>query len=172
MDPPADIVISDPGHLGYLDITWSLPTSLTDKTECPKLYQLEYFDTYRDRWNVSANHLILPLLTRLTSWQEFRDFSHPISYPNETMNGCIVMSLLQHDLAGLRHGSVSNYAHLQVHSFLLGYCSNTASKHIGCPLSRIFVSLFCRGLKNPDVWAIIPNKTYVIAVWCVLPRIV
>ncbi|XP_030292877.1 interleukin-13 receptor subunit alpha-2 isoform X2 [Sparus aurata] len=51
VDPPADIVISDPGHLGYLDITWSLPTSLTDKTECPKLYQLEYFDTYRDRWN-------------------------------------------------------------------------------------------------------------------------
>ncbi|XP_036976274.1 interleukin-13 receptor subunit alpha-2 isoform X2 [Acanthopagrus latus] len=51
VDPPADIVISDPGHLGYLDITWSLPTSLINKTECPKLYHLEYFDTYSDRWS-------------------------------------------------------------------------------------------------------------------------
>ncbi|XP_073336216.1 interleukin-13 receptor subunit alpha-2 isoform X2 [Pagrus major] len=51
VDPPVDIVISDPGHLGYLDITWSLPTSLINKTECPKLYQLEYFDTYRNSWS-------------------------------------------------------------------------------------------------------------------------
>ncbi|XP_070700346.1 interleukin-13 receptor subunit alpha-2 isoform X2 [Pempheris klunzingeri] len=50
VDPPEDIVIIDPGHLGHLQITWSLPSSLVNKTECPKLYQLEYFDTYEDTW--------------------------------------------------------------------------------------------------------------------------
>ncbi|XP_070773377.1 interleukin-13 receptor subunit alpha-2 isoform X1 [Enoplosus armatus] len=51
VDPPVDLGILDPGHLGHLEITWSPSASLTDMTECPKLYQLEYFDTYRDSWS-------------------------------------------------------------------------------------------------------------------------
>ncbi|KAA8587030.1 hypothetical protein FQN60_000866 [Etheostoma spectabile] len=50
VDPPEDLVILDPGHLGYLEITWSPPASLINMTECPILYQLEYFNTYRDSW--------------------------------------------------------------------------------------------------------------------------
>ncbi|KAM9348901.1 interleukin-13 receptor subunit alpha-2 [Symphorus nematophorus] len=50
VDPPLDVQILDPGHLGYLNITWSLPTSLINTTECPKMYQLEYFNTYKDSW--------------------------------------------------------------------------------------------------------------------------
>ncbi|XP_076605838.1 interleukin-13 receptor subunit alpha-2 isoform X2 [Chaetodon auriga] len=50
VDPPEELVISDPGHLGHLQISWSLPASLINRTECPKLYQLEYFNTYRDSW--------------------------------------------------------------------------------------------------------------------------
>ncbi|XP_035523210.1 interleukin-13 receptor subunit alpha-2 [Morone saxatilis] len=50
VDPPEDIVILDPGHLGHLVITWNMPASLINMTECPKQYQLEYFDTYRDSW--------------------------------------------------------------------------------------------------------------------------
>lgn len=52
VDPPVDITISDPGYLGYLEISWSLPASLINTTECPKLYQLEYFDTFRNSWSV------------------------------------------------------------------------------------------------------------------------
>ncbi|XP_074528807.1 interleukin-13 receptor subunit alpha-2 isoform X2 [Halichoeres trimaculatus] len=52
VDPPDDIVISDPGYLGYLEISWSLPASLINTTECPKLYQVEYFNTYKDSWSV------------------------------------------------------------------------------------------------------------------------
>ncbi|XP_038565273.1 interleukin-13 receptor subunit alpha-2 isoform X1 [Micropterus salmoides] len=51
VDPPEDLVILDPGHLGQLEITWSPPASLINMTECPKLYQLEYFNTYSDSWN-------------------------------------------------------------------------------------------------------------------------
>lgn len=54
VDPPDDLMVLDPGFLGYLKISWSPPASLTNATECPKLYQLEYFDAYRGKWNVSA----------------------------------------------------------------------------------------------------------------------
>nr|XP_033492603.1 interleukin-13 receptor subunit alpha-2 isoform X2 [Epinephelus lanceolatus] len=50
VDPPEDLVISDPGHLGHLDITWSPPASLINVTECQKQYQLEYFNTYKNTW--------------------------------------------------------------------------------------------------------------------------
>ncbi|KAG7236702.1 hypothetical protein INR49_000596 [Caranx melampygus] len=50
VDPPEDLVILDPGHLGHLYITWSPPSSLINMTECPKLYQLEYFNTYKNSW--------------------------------------------------------------------------------------------------------------------------
>ncbi|XP_026185016.1 interleukin-13 receptor subunit alpha-2 isoform X1 [Mastacembelus armatus] len=50
VDPPEDLVILDPGHLGELDITWKPPASLISVTECSTLYQLEYFNTYRNDW--------------------------------------------------------------------------------------------------------------------------
>ncbi|XP_022618249.1 interleukin-13 receptor subunit alpha-2-like isoform X2 [Seriola dumerili] len=50
VEPPEDLMILDPGHLGHLEITWSPPASLINMTECPKLYQLEYFDTYKNSW--------------------------------------------------------------------------------------------------------------------------
>lgn len=52
VDPPEDLVITDPGLLGRLQITWSRPASLINMTDCSELYQLEYFDTYRNSWNL------------------------------------------------------------------------------------------------------------------------
>ncbi|XP_077361291.1 interleukin-13 receptor subunit alpha-2 isoform X2 [Festucalex cinctus] len=51
VDPPEEINIIDPGHLGHLDITWSLPASLINFQECLR-YQVEYFNTYAQRWDV------------------------------------------------------------------------------------------------------------------------
>ncbi|KAM8899101.1 interleukin-13 receptor subunit alpha-2 isoform 2-T2 [Spinachia spinachia] len=51
VDPPEDLAISDPGHLGHLQIRWSPPATLKNSTECSKRYQLEYFDTYSNRWD-------------------------------------------------------------------------------------------------------------------------
>ncbi|XP_041657002.1 interleukin-13 receptor subunit alpha-2 isoform X2 [Cheilinus undulatus] len=51
VDPPEDLMVSDLGLLGHLEITWSPPASLIDVTECQKMYQLEYFNTYRDSWS-------------------------------------------------------------------------------------------------------------------------
>nr|XP_020454678.1 interleukin-13 receptor subunit alpha-2-like isoform X2 [Monopterus albus] len=50
VDPPEELVIIDPGHFGHLEITWSPPASLINMTECPVLYQVEYFNSYRNRW--------------------------------------------------------------------------------------------------------------------------
>lgn len=52
VDPPEDLVVLDPGHLGHLEIAWSLPSSLINMTECSTRYQLEYFDTYKDSWTL------------------------------------------------------------------------------------------------------------------------
>ncbi|KAM4620195.1 interleukin-13 receptor subunit alpha-2 isoform 2-T2 [Polymixia lowei] len=51
VDPPEDIVILDHDHLGLLQIKWSPPASLFNVTECQKRFQLEYFNTYQNRWN-------------------------------------------------------------------------------------------------------------------------
>ncbi|KAK5858455.1 hypothetical protein PBY51_002592 [Eleginops maclovinus] len=51
VDPPVDVVISDVGQLGRLQISWSPPASQVNVTECSQLYQLEYFDTYIDSWS-------------------------------------------------------------------------------------------------------------------------
>ncbi|XP_034406951.1 interleukin-13 receptor subunit alpha-2 isoform X2 [Cyclopterus lumpus] len=60
-DPPEDLVISDLGHLGHLQIRWSPPASFMNMTECSKLYQLEYFNTYKNSWTairtVQPEHL-------------------------------------------------------------------------------------------------------------------
>ncbi|XP_037126325.1 interleukin-13 receptor subunit alpha-2 isoform X1 [Syngnathus acus] len=52
VDPPEEIKIIDPGHLGRMEITWTLPASLIHIQECPTLYQLEYFNAYMQRWDV------------------------------------------------------------------------------------------------------------------------
>ncbi|XP_028276643.1 interleukin-13 receptor subunit alpha-2 isoform X2 [Parambassis ranga] len=51
VDPPADLSVFDNGRLGYLDITWSPPSSLRYRTDCTTVYQLEYFNTYRGSWS-------------------------------------------------------------------------------------------------------------------------
>ncbi|KAM6983523.1 interleukin-13 receptor subunit alpha-2 [Tautogolabrus adspersus] len=51
VDPPENLMIKDPGHLGHLEITWSPPANLINMTECSKLYQLEYFNTYKGSWS-------------------------------------------------------------------------------------------------------------------------
>ncbi|XP_077402866.1 interleukin-13 receptor subunit alpha-2 [Vanacampus margaritifer] len=51
VDPPEEIKIIDHGHLGRLDITWTLPTSLINFQECLR-YQVEYFNAYAKRWDV------------------------------------------------------------------------------------------------------------------------
>nr|XP_046267487.1 interleukin-13 receptor subunit alpha-2 isoform X2 [Scatophagus argus] len=51
VDPPEELVIFDPGHLGHLQITWNLPASLINTTECQKMYHLEYFNTYKNSWS-------------------------------------------------------------------------------------------------------------------------
>lgn len=53
VSPPKNLVITDPGHLGQLEITWNPPDSLPNVTECSVRYQLEY-NTYRESWAVSA----------------------------------------------------------------------------------------------------------------------
>ncbi|XP_071754283.2 interleukin-13 receptor subunit alpha-2 isoform X1 [Centroberyx gerrardi] len=50
VDPPEDLVIFDPGHLGLLQIQWSPAASLLNMTDCQQYFQLEYFNTYQDRW--------------------------------------------------------------------------------------------------------------------------
>ncbi|XP_059207174.1 interleukin-13 receptor subunit alpha-2 [Centropristis striata] len=50
VDPPENLEIIDLGHLGHVEIAWSPPASLINMTECSELYQLEYFNTYKDSW--------------------------------------------------------------------------------------------------------------------------
>ncbi|XP_055370451.1 interleukin-13 receptor subunit alpha-2 isoform X2 [Betta splendens] len=50
-DPPEDLEILDPGHLGRLEIRWSPPSSSVSARECSVRYQLEYFDAYQDTWS-------------------------------------------------------------------------------------------------------------------------
>lgn len=58
VDPPENLRLFDPGHLGHLEMTWSPPASLTNVTQCLKLYQLEYFNSYTNSWTVGINHVI------------------------------------------------------------------------------------------------------------------
>ncbi|XP_047462048.1 interleukin-13 receptor subunit alpha-2 isoform X1 [Mugil cephalus] len=51
VDPPEDLAVFDPGHLGRLKISWSPPGRLINMTECSVSYHLEYFDTYKNSWS-------------------------------------------------------------------------------------------------------------------------
>ncbi|XP_027000007.1 interleukin-13 receptor subunit alpha-2 [Tachysurus fulvidraco] len=58
VDPPENIKIIDPGHLGYLNIEWSQPSSLFNLSNCDIRYQLRFYDTYTERWKgVQTNKL-------------------------------------------------------------------------------------------------------------------
>ncbi|KAL6463310.1 hypothetical protein MHYP_G00277010 [Metynnis hypsauchen] len=50
VDPPANIKITDPGHLGHLKIEWNRPSSLQNLTDCTVRYQLRFYNTYTERW--------------------------------------------------------------------------------------------------------------------------
>ncbi|XP_036404377.1 interleukin-13 receptor subunit alpha-2 [Megalops cyprinoides] len=50
VDPPRDLQIMDPGHLGQLHVHWALPTSLENVTDCMVRFQLQYFDYEEERW--------------------------------------------------------------------------------------------------------------------------
>ncbi|XP_056141002.1 interleukin-13 receptor subunit alpha-2 [Lampris incognitus] len=50
VDPPEDVMIFDPGQLGFLQIHWKPPLSLLHATESHKRFQLEYFNTFQDSW--------------------------------------------------------------------------------------------------------------------------
>uniref|UniRef100_A0A667WZ43 Interleukin 13 receptor, alpha 2 n=1 Tax=Myripristis murdjan TaxID=586833 RepID=A0A667WZ43_9TELE len=52
VDPPENLTILDPGHLGSLQIHWSPPASLLNMKDCHKRFQLEYFNTYEDQWTI------------------------------------------------------------------------------------------------------------------------
>ncbi|KAM9440771.1 interleukin-13 receptor subunit alpha-2 [Clarias gariepinus] len=50
VDPPENIKVIDPDHLGYLRVEWSPPSSLQDVTNCNVRYQLRFYDAYTGRW--------------------------------------------------------------------------------------------------------------------------
>ncbi|XP_051903411.1 interleukin-13 receptor subunit alpha-2 [Hippocampus zosterae] len=52
VDPPEEIKIIDPDHLGHLEITWTLPASLRKLKDCPKRYRVEYFNAYSQSWDI------------------------------------------------------------------------------------------------------------------------
>ncbi|XP_076025247.1 interleukin-13 receptor subunit alpha-2 isoform X2 [Genypterus blacodes] len=51
VDPPEDLTIIDPGHLGLLKIQWRPPTSLSNIIDCQKMFRVEYFSTDENAWN-------------------------------------------------------------------------------------------------------------------------
>ncbi|KAG7484750.1 hypothetical protein MATL_G00053320 [Megalops atlanticus] len=50
VDPPVNLEMTDPGHLGHLHIHWTLPASLENLTDCLVRFQLQFFNTYEDTW--------------------------------------------------------------------------------------------------------------------------
>ncbi|KAJ8281789.1 hypothetical protein COCON_G00043080 [Conger conger] len=50
VDPPWNIQIIDPGYLGQLNVTWALPKSLENRTDCAFRFQLQFFNTYEGEW--------------------------------------------------------------------------------------------------------------------------
>uniref|UniRef100_A0A3Q2TBS7 Interleukin 13 receptor, alpha 2 n=1 Tax=Fundulus heteroclitus TaxID=8078 RepID=A0A3Q2TBS7_FUNHE len=53
VDPPEDLhAVLDPGRFGHLEITWRSPSSLMNLTNCHLQYQLEYFNTYKNKREV------------------------------------------------------------------------------------------------------------------------
>lgn len=57
VDPPGNIQIVDPGHLGQLYINWTLPASLQNRTDCEIRFELQYFNTYEGEWTTIRTRL-------------------------------------------------------------------------------------------------------------------
>lgn len=52
VDPPQNLTIINPGHLGHLEIHWSPSKEHTwMKEHCTVLYEPHYYDSYRNSWN-------------------------------------------------------------------------------------------------------------------------
>lgn len=72
LDPPQDVAIVDPGHLGVLEIHWS-PTEhiwMKDQGQCSVRYELDYFDSYRNSW--------ITIRTTLTSYRAQFDLGQEV----------------------------------------------------------------------------------------------
>ncbi|MBN3295316.1 I13R2 protein, partial [Amia calva] len=58
VNPPTDLQIIDPGHLGQLYVRWHPPASLENRKDCTVRYQLQYFNTYDGEWEtIRTSHL-------------------------------------------------------------------------------------------------------------------
>uniref|UniRef100_A0A3B4A177 Fibronectin type-III domain-containing protein n=1 Tax=Periophthalmus magnuspinnatus TaxID=409849 RepID=A0A3B4A177_9GOBI len=57
LDPPENLTITDPGHLGNLEISWSPSQEqvrMKEQGQCLVLYELHYYDSYSSSWTVSS----------------------------------------------------------------------------------------------------------------------
>lgn len=53
VDPPQDLAITDPGHLGNLEIRWSPSPKhiwMKEQGQCSVQYELHYYDSYSSSW--------------------------------------------------------------------------------------------------------------------------
>ncbi|XP_055082873.1 interleukin-13 receptor subunit alpha-2 [Periophthalmus magnuspinnatus] len=53
VDPPENLTITDPGHLGNLEISWSPSQEqvrMKEQGQCLVLYELHYYDSYSSSW--------------------------------------------------------------------------------------------------------------------------
>ncbi|XP_053329274.1 interleukin-13 receptor subunit alpha-2 [Spea bombifrons] len=50
VDPPSNLHIVDPGHLGMLDILWEPPATISAYRDCLVLYELQFQSTADDLW--------------------------------------------------------------------------------------------------------------------------
>ncbi|KAI4904192.1 hypothetical protein NFI96_010836 [Prochilodus magdalenae] len=108
-DPPTNIRITDPGHLGYLTIEWNQPSSLQDLTDCTVRYQLRFYDTYTERWR--------SVRTLKLSYEAQFDLEKPI----EVRMFTLVKGFCTNDTEV--HGEEVEFVHIP--------------EHIGVPGSRI-----------------------------------
>lgn len=51
VNPPKNLQIFDPGHLGYLTIQWQAPDHLSNLGHCTVRYKLQYRSTHSKRWS-------------------------------------------------------------------------------------------------------------------------
>nr|AAR25681.1 class I helical cytokine receptor number 18 [Tetraodon nigroviridis] len=135
VDPPDDLWIQDPGFLGYLKISWSSPASLINATECPKQYQLEYFNAYSSRWNA--------IRTPMNSYSAQFDLMKDVRVR--------VYTLLSGPCTGGEMIKSTNYTELVLKPPNTG-AANTKVQDLEC-VNYDMINLECtwkRGAKTPD----------------------
>ncbi|KAJ8337935.1 hypothetical protein SKAU_G00369010 [Synaphobranchus kaupii] len=79
VDPPRNIRIIDPGHLGQLHVSWTLPASLENRTDCAVRFQLRFFNTYEGEWTT--------IRTREMSYDAQFDLEKNVQVRIQTMLG-------------------------------------------------------------------------------------